>query len=100
MCVWVVTVFHFFFFNVSSTPEIYTYCHTLSLPDALPISRHVTHHLTTQLTRCASCVSRFCVLICLCLLAFCFLHGVQINSSPIFSRCLADRKSTRLNSSH
>src|SRR3546814_4722515 len=26
-----------FVFNVTSTPEIYTYCHTLSLHDALPI---------------------------------------------------------------
>src|SRR3546814_17268452 len=27
----------FFFFNDTSTTEIYTYCHTLSLHDALPI---------------------------------------------------------------
>src|SRR3546814_18598265 len=27
-----------FFFNVTATTEIYTYCHTLSLHDALPIS--------------------------------------------------------------
>src|SRR3546814_5588535 len=27
----------FFFFNDTATPEIYTYCHTLSLHDALPI---------------------------------------------------------------
>src|SRR3546814_19014550 len=31
----------FFFFNDPSTTEIYTYCHTLSLPDALPISPSV-----------------------------------------------------------
>src|SRR3546814_12505521 len=29
----------FFFFNCTPTPEIYTYCPTLSLHDALPISR-------------------------------------------------------------
>src|SRR3546814_20157288 len=29
--------FFFFFFNDTPTPEIYTYSHTLSLPDALPI---------------------------------------------------------------
>src|SRR3546814_15144947 len=29
----------FFFFNDTATTEIYTYCHTLSLHDALPISR-------------------------------------------------------------
>src|SRR3546814_14295703 len=28
----------FFFFNDTATTEIYTYLHTLSLPDALPIS--------------------------------------------------------------
>src|SRR3546814_12583512 len=28
-----------FFFNDTSTTEIYTYCHTLSLHDALPICR-------------------------------------------------------------
>src|SRR3546814_9050094 len=28
----------FFFFNYPATTEIYTYCHTLSLHDALPIS--------------------------------------------------------------
>src|SRR3546814_16365038 len=32
-------VVYFFFFNVSATTEIYTYLHTLSLHDALPISR-------------------------------------------------------------
>src|SRR6056297_819432 len=29
---------NFFFFNDPAPPEIYTYCHTLSLHDALPIS--------------------------------------------------------------
>src|SRR3546814_14202501 len=29
--------FSFFFFNDTAPPEIYTYCHTLSLHDALPI---------------------------------------------------------------
>src|SRR3546814_4957301 len=28
----------YFFFNVTATTNIYTYCHTLSLHDALPIS--------------------------------------------------------------
>src|SRR3546814_9607060 len=31
--------FYFFFFNDTSTTEIYTYIHTLSLHDALPISQ-------------------------------------------------------------
>src|SRR3546814_14552575 len=32
----------FFFFNDTATTEIYTYCHTLSLHDALPISMIVS----------------------------------------------------------
>src|SRR3546814_17574087 len=31
-------LYYDFFFNDTSTTEIYTYCHTLSLHDALPIS--------------------------------------------------------------
>src|SRR3546814_3074222 len=31
-------IWFFFFFNDTPTTEIYTYCHTLSLHDALPIS--------------------------------------------------------------
>src|SRR3546814_15859752 len=43
-------VFFIFFFNDTATTEIYTYGHTLSLHDALPIyhrhgcSRHERHH--------------------------------------------------------
>src|SRR3546814_10139402 len=35
-------VIYFFFFNDTATTEIYTYCHTLSLHDALPISDPVS----------------------------------------------------------
>src|SRR3546814_3029136 len=35
-----VDILGFFFFNDTATTEIYTYGHTLSLHDALPISRH------------------------------------------------------------
>src|SRR3546814_20929714 len=31
------TLFYLFFFKSTATPEIYTYCHTLSLHNALPI---------------------------------------------------------------
>src|SRR3546814_14612767 len=38
--------FHFFFFfNYPATTEIYTYCHTLSLHDALPILFRLTRAL-------------------------------------------------------
>src|SRR3546814_11899699 len=35
-------MFFFFFFNGSATPEIYTYGHTLSLHDALPIANNAS----------------------------------------------------------
>src|SRR3546814_10303241 len=38
-------VFIFFLFNDTATTEIYTYCHTLSLHDALPISRHAGYRV-------------------------------------------------------
>src|SRR3546814_5024283 len=34
-----ILLFSFFFFHDTATPEVYPYCHTLSLHDALPISR-------------------------------------------------------------
>src|SRR3546814_17229247 len=75
----------FFCFNVTATTEIYTYCHTLSLHDALPISRGAP-------SACA--------------------HGPPATGPghPGRPRCACaprsgrarhrDRKSTRLNSSH
>src|SRR3546814_15830532 len=38
----------FFFFNGPAATEIYPYCHTLSLPDALPIFRGVTKPVAGQ----------------------------------------------------
>src|SRR3546814_12458668 len=35
-----ILLFSFFFFNDTATPQIYPYCHTLSLHDALPICLH------------------------------------------------------------
>src|SRR3546814_12008552 len=35
-------MFFFFFFNGTATPRTYTYGHTLSLPDALPIFDELT----------------------------------------------------------
>src|SRR3546814_18207090 len=37
-----------FFFHDTATTEIYTYLHTLSLHDALPISRHRIHGVLTR----------------------------------------------------
>src|SRR2546430_13116666 len=67
-------MFFFFFFNDTATTEIYT----LSLHDALPISRHGTH--------CRSANSLMAQPL--------FIEGFEIITARI------DRKSTRLNSSH
>src|SRR3546814_20098026 len=37
-----------FFFNDTATTEIYTYCHTLSLHDALPICRRLWFFTPSQ----------------------------------------------------
>src|SRR6058998_4110526 len=63
----------FFFFNDTATTEIYTVMNTLSLHDALPISR-ASARTTISTTR-----------------------SFRVRSCPRYSR---DRKSTRLNSSH
>src|SRR3546814_3539512 len=44
--------FMFFFFNYPATTEIYTYCHTLSLHDALPIYTDAAVPAIADLTRC------------------------------------------------
>src|SRR2546430_2801847 len=75
----------FFFFNDTATTEIYT----LSLHDALPISRNDSHALMSQMH-----------------LAFVHAHNALVDrirvagasESEVFAT--ADRKSTRLNSSH
>src|SRR3989442_10710695 len=64
--------FFFFFFNDTATTEIYT----LSLHDALPISRHVDR--IYQLSK----------------------HSQPVSGGCDFKPTDLDRKSTRLNSSH
>src|SRR5256885_10064864 len=71
----------FFFFNDTATTEIYT----LSLHDALPISRTAAPGISESGTELAPG------------------HGGDQNEDahdPLESRLAADRKSTRLNSSH
>src|SRR5213075_3531894 len=70
------TLLPFFFFNDTATPEISTTRHTLSLPDALPISAPTRF--------CPSCGSK---------------PPIPARRSARALR-RADRKSTRLNSSH
>src|SRR3546814_17413406 len=88
----------FFFFKDTATTDIYTYCHTLSLHDALPICG--TCHARPSSGRCgklpASQLARNrgnqpgLLYRRLCLQSH----------HPNLSRGGGDRKSTRLNSSH
>src|SRR3546814_13544019 len=84
-----------FFFNDTATTEIYTYLHTLSLHDALPIfverhdcAKQPARHTASRLFSCIH--SSY------------FGHGgSQIRQFYVVSsRSNQDRKSTRLNSSH
>src|SRR3546814_20350848 len=101
-----------FFFNDTSTTEIYTYCHTLSLHDALPI--YLANSLLSLLTNVSPSFALP--------LAFrpnsptLVAHHLQACGSTVrasrtrkksFKRSWmdcdltsSDRKSTRLNSSH
>src|SRR3546814_15684033 len=45
---WSLVLYFFFFFNDTATTEIYTYLHTLSLHDALPISPGQLHNLRQE----------------------------------------------------
>src|SRR5205814_6115447 len=80
-------IFSFFFFNAPATTEIYT----LSLHDALPISRHSRH-------RPANCDAGPSIDL---------MHRCDHSQSALFriltqrfAETCRDRKSTRLNSSH
>src|SRR2546429_9101867 len=73
----IILIFFFFFFNDTATTEIYT----LSLHDALPIcggNRRNAGPLSVS----------------------CRCHGLAASEFIIIHNALADRKSTRLNSSH
>src|SRR3546814_17735386 len=97
-----------FFFNDTATTEIYTYCHTLSLHDALPIyelgvllfdrDRRGTR-LTAAGTVCLQDTRRL----------FTVLEQARENAKAVAAGSRGslriavsdgDRKSTRLNSSH
>src|SRR3546814_12664017 len=76
-----------FFFNDTATTEIYTYCHTLSLHDALPILRELR----------AISVMGYIYAGCQLTLAS---YLVVYLTERLGLSIATDRKSTRLNSSH
>src|SRR5256885_7208580 len=78
--------FFFFFFNDTATTEIYT----LSLHDALPIW-HLARQDQGQGRRIVGRVAG---------LEFVAQHGMVLVQAAAHADQLADRKSTRLNSSH
>src|SRR3546814_16597547 len=91
-----------FFFNVTALTDIYTDGHTLSLPDALPIwlrSRHLARLAdarSTRLERLSRLVHRPSPVPVRPPAA---RQGSEYRCEDARGR-LADRKSTRLNSSH
>src|SRR3546814_11606484 len=97
-----------FFFNDPATTEIYTYGHTLSLPDALPIS---LADATRQYTNVVDGAQRIRALqsavasgeLSVDAARKAFSYGVGSNLDVLDELDVlfeADRKSTRLNSSH
>src|SRR5256885_2962274 len=78
-------IFLFFFFNDTATTEIYT----LSLHDALPISRATcrANVSRTAMPKCSTC-------------DILNAWNCWTLSSACAPLCMRDRKSTRLNSSH
>src|SRR3546814_20522637 len=96
----------FFFFNDTATTEIYTYCHTLALLDARPISRarngrkprqHAAHVLQAGSNRACSGAE---VLPRTPARRTEGLASIAGQEGCHGRRTRPDRKSTRLNSSH
>src|SRR3546814_11806639 len=92
------------FFNDTATPEIYTYCHTLSLPDALPIWTvpHPQGRSTAEDGQSrASCLARKAREPSRGRSSATPLRDRRTPPDPPRERSVqGDRKSTRLNSSH
>src|SRR3546814_14733910 len=96
----------FFFFNDTATTEIYTYGHTLSLHDALPISRSLS------VVEWSSMVTGFFTgetggsrtpehIAAVTVARHAALAMMRLSRVTALSALAAgDRKSTRLNSSH
>src|SRR3546814_11678236 len=92
-----------FFFNVTATTEIYTYCHTLSLHDALPISDVVSAHRMPEemLAYGREAAERGLSVIVAGAGGAAHLPGMLAAVTPLpVIGVPVDRKSTRLNSSH
>src|SRR3546814_13289853 len=90
-----------FYFNVTATTEIYTYGHTLALHDALPISALTLAGIAAAFGVAACCALP--ILLASAGIGAAWLSGVAVVSAPYRTPLLvigADRKSTRLNSSH
>src|SRR3546814_18459146 len=84
----------FFFFNATSTTEIYTYWHALSLHDALPISQQRMWFLN----RFDSATGVNNIPLAFRLTGDLDIDALRQAVADVVDR--QDRKSTRLNSSH
>src|SRR3546814_14501876 len=99
-----------FFFNDPATTEINTYCHTLSLPDSLPICQRVEAGaalLTLETTRTEAQAQAAQAQARRQREALAELQAgprsediAQARANLNAAQAQADRKSTRLNSSH
>src|SRR3546814_16415496 len=106
MCL-VLPIFHlsscvfvfFFFFNDTATTEIYTYGHSLSLHDALPISRAVARAFF-RAALVADRRARLCAGGRLVQPLRRLVAAAGLGAGDRRSADGGDRKSTRLNSSH
>src|SRR3546814_16388622 len=87
----------FFFFNDTATTQIYTYLHTLSLHDALPISEFLLPDEQGRLVRLNDLLGEGPVAIVFNRGQWCPYCRINVDA---LARAEEDRKSTRLNSSH
>src|SRR3546814_15155547 len=95
----------FFVFNETATTEIYTYGHTLSLHDSLPISVRAmvggTDYVASNYNRATQAVrqpgSAWKLFVYMAALEAGYKVDDQLVDEPV---TIQDRKSTRLNSSH
>src|SRR3546814_11867566 len=92
-------LFFFLFINDTATTEIYTYLHTLSLHDALPIVR-VSAEAVALPKRWTAFPVRSGPPQLVGIAAFRDRVSVDVLVGSVRFRPAGDRKSTRLNSSH
>src|SRR3546814_20918533 len=98
MVFFVLLLFIHFFFNATATTEIYTYCHTLSLHYALPLS--LVNMSSLLLAPLGGLLGLLIAGMEVSMPVYIGLLMLSASSRKTRSCSSTDRKSTRLNSSH